>query len=267
MDFIKNIYRTEPRSEETITAAVRDPLFRYGDMLGGAVALRSDLVGSRLGHRGRKAIINDAFRLAFYHLIASKAITVKVQFFQRIYFGNLKQDSSRVILDKNPDFPGFNELESPLCSAIYAACEGRTISQVVKLVLNGYMGPGTKHDQPLTVLFSALLQGEMRGWRLSRQSTNWGFFRHYEFSADEGHGEILTEAYHSGLKGLSELLGSNGRLYGIGEDFRRRVFYELSLRKRREHHHHHYPRHPHYKKPRRRKKRKRDEDPRMWTEN
>lgn len=266
MDFFKNIYRTTPRYEETLSANISEPLFRYADMLGGAVSLRSDLVGNRLGHRGRKGIVNDAFRLAFYHLVASRAILVKVQHFDRVYFGNLTQASTRVILERNPDFPGYDELESPLCAAIYSACDGKKLSKVVKLVLNGYMGPGTEHDQPLTVLFSALLQGEMRGWRLSRQTTSWGFFRQYEFSSEDGHDEILAEAFHSGLKGLSELLGNNGALYAVGEDFRRRVFQDLSMRKRHEHHHH-YPKHPRHRKPRRRKKRKRDEDPRMWTEN
>lgn len=266
MDIFSNIFRKEPLREESLTVAISDPLFRYADMLGGAVALRSAMAGKRLGHRGMKAIINDAFRLAFYHLIAQQAIEVKVLHFNRVYFNNLKQESQKVILERNPDFPGFKELESPLCAAIYAACEGRTIAKVVNLVLNGYMGPGTKHDRPLKVLFSALLQGEMRGWRLNRESTSWGFFHHYTFSVDNGHEELLTEAYHNGLKGLSELLGINGQVYGIGEDFRRRVFLELARRKRHEQHHHHYPRHPHYKKPRRRKKRKRDEDPRMWME-
>ncbi len=267
MDIFDNIYRKDPVHEEVLKVEISDPLFRYADMLGGAVALRSAMEGKRLGYRGMKAIISDAFRLAFYQLVACQAIEVKVLHFQRVFFDHFKHDGEKIILERNPDFSGFKELESPLCAAIYAACEGRTIAKVVKLVLNGYMGPGTSHDHPVKVLFSALTQGEMRGWRLSREVTGWGFFHHYNFKAEEGHEELLTEAYHDALKGLSELMKADIRVYRTGEDFRRRVFLELDRRKQHEqHHHHHYPKHPRYRKPKRRKKRKRDDDPRMWME-
>lgn len=259
MSFFKKIYRTTPTSSEIIGATLNDPTFRFSDMLGGAIAARCEMNEGKLSGRERKDIIRDAFSFALYHLIASGRITVNREHYRQTFFGSLERDTSKIVLERQPAAEVFDQRESPLLEAIYAAADGqRTLGNVVKIVLDGYMGPG-QHTSPVSTLFSALLQGEMRYWRLEHQTANWGFTRYYALECLPEHRPILMDSVRSARTAIAAISGQYPQLFGVLRDFTGAVKNSLYGRKRQESKHH-YPRKPH--RGRRRKK----DDPRMWTD-
>lgn len=261
MSFFEKIYRTTPTRTETIGAHLTDPTFRFSDMLGGAIAARCELNEGTLASRERKDIIRDAFSFALYHLVAGGRIIVKREHYRQTFLGSLERDTSKIVLERQPAADAFDQRESPLLEAIYAAADGqRTLRKVVKVVLDGYMGPG-QHTSPVSTLFSALLQGEMRYWRLEHQTANWGFTQHYALDCPPEHRAILMDSARSARTAIAEMSGRYPQLFEVLRDFTGAVKNSLYGRKREENKHHHHPRKPHHGRRRRRK-----DDPRMWTE-
>lgn len=268
MSFFEKLYRREYSHFETIESTLPEIPFRYTDLLGGIVMGYSTQGEGKLISGQQRQILLDALNLGFYYLVANGYLTVRVEHFKRTLLDSFDFNGSRHVIERNPNLPGLDELESPLLTAIYSAADGnRSLGKIASQVLNGYLGAHTKHDRPVTVFYSALLNGEMRFWRVEREATNWGFLKHFQFSCPADHRGILEEAGVVGREALRALQTTDMKLRAVAHAFAAQFMLKLAGRKRKEYRHHHYPRRPHRKLPRRRKRRPQEpDDPRMWME-
>jgi hypothetical protein len=258
MEFFKKIYRTEPKQVEPIDTLLPPTEHSFSYTLGGLVSHLAGMESGELSSYDFRRVIKNTFRLAFMYLVRNKAISIERHYYNQVFFGSLENESSKIIFNRNPDFPGFDQ-ESPLLRAIYTAADGKTIGQVARIVLDGYMGPLTRHDRPLRTLMNAIFQGEMRGWRLSHDGSGWGMIvPRYKFETDPDIIADLQEAYLSAADGIRQMEARNQRLYRVGDKLQYAVMSSLSMRKNRDDKYRHHDR----KKKRRRKKR--DDNPRMW---
>lgn len=267
MSFFDKIYRREFLHARSIEGTWRELPFRYTDLLGGVVLGYSSQGEGKFQPGQRPQILLDAFYLGFYYLVANGYLTARVEYFRRTLLDSFDFSGSRFMLERNPDIPGFDELESPFLTAIYAAADGkRSLREIARQVADTYLGPFTRHDRPVIVFYSAMLSGEMRHWRVEREESNWGFTRCLRFACPEDHREILEEAGETGRNALRTVHDDTSGLKGVARVFAARFMLELKGRKRKEHRHYHYPRPPHRRHRRRRKRGPREpDDPRMWV--
>lgn len=257
------LYRRDPVGSEILAASIAEPQFRFSDVVGGLVAGKCALEDGLLRSGSRRGIISDNVMLAVYYLVATKAVIVRKFYYQQTFLDSFQRDSNKILIEKDPDFEGFGELESPFLGSVYAAVgNGRPLSTIVKTVLDGYMGPG-KHDRPVTTFFTAMLQGEMRYWRLERETSGWGFVSSYRFSCPADHVEILDDAHRSALRGVVQMQQESPALGELLNNLSCFFIRALDSRKRVKQHHHPHKRH---RKHKRRRRSHKPGDPGIWLE-